>query len=377
MSYERIVTDLLKKAGITVNGCQPYDIKINNKDAYRRIFSEWSIGLGESYMDGWWDCERIDQFIARVLLSGLGEIKFDLKLFLAFVKTKLFNLQSHSRAKQVCEFHYDLDNELFIRMLDPRMVYTCGYWKYAGNLAEAQVAKMELICRKLGLRPGMRILDIGCGYGSFMKYAAEKYDVECVGYTLSREQIKLGEELSRGLPVKFVFEDFRNIKGKYDRIVSIGMFEAVGYKNNRVFMEVCAKAIKDDGYILLHTMGANTTTYINDPWFEKYIFPNGHVPSLAQIAAAAEKLLVIDDLHNFGQDYAKTLLAWNDNFQKAWPELKNRYPERFKRMWEYYLLILAGSFQARNAQLYQIVMSKTGVGHIKTRDLIMSLTMNA
>ncbi len=367
MKYEIVVKELFSKAGITVNGDQPYDIQIHDPRTYKRILAESNLGLGESYMDGWWDCQHIDQFTEKMFLADIINIKPSLNQIIAFLMAKVTNRQSVARASDVCENHYDLGNDLFIKMLDPRMVYTCGYWKNAKNLEEAQIAKMDLICQKLELKSGMKLLDIGCGWGSFMKYASKKYGVECTGYTLSKNQIELGEQLCQGLPITFIFEDYRKIVGQFDRIVSIGMFEAVGYKNFRTFMKVVAKALKKDGHILLHTMGANRSWYASEPWYDKYIFPNGLLPSLSQISKATEHILVVEDLQNIGPDYDKTLLAWNDNFQNSWSELEKNYSPRFKRMWEFYLLQVAGVFRARNQQLWQIILTHPGTKQLDYR----------
>jgi cyclopropane-fatty-acyl-phospholipid synthase len=359
-SYEGFVRREFESAGIRVNGLRGHDIQILDPRAYRAIALQGSLGLGESYIQGLWTTRRLDLLIEALFRSSASRRRYTPSILLRLARATLFNLQSHSRAKQVCDTHYDLDNDLFERMLDKRMVYTCGYWNAAQNLEDAQTAKLDLICRKLGLKPGMKVLDIGCGFGSFMKYAAEIYGVECVGYSLSKEQIAYGEKLCAGLPIRFELEDYRNITGQYDRIVSIGMMEAVGYKNFRAYAEVIHRSLRDDGVALLHTVGHNVTTRITDPWVDKYIFPNGILPSIAQIGSAIEGLFVMEDWHNFGPDYDRTLLAWNENFQKAWPELSARYSKEFKRMWEFYLLSFAGGFRARKWQLWHIVLTKNG-----------------
>jgi cyclopropane-fatty-acyl-phospholipid synthase len=277
------------------------------------------------------------------------------------IKGNLFNLQSFRRAFEVGEKHYDIGNDLFSKMLGETMIYSCGYWKEADGLDAAQKNKMDLICRKLDLRPGQRILDIGCGWGSFAKYAAENYGVSVVGITISKEQREFAENLCKGLSVEFRLQDYRDLDEKFDHIVSVGMIEHVGFKNYRNYMEVAKRCLKTDGLFLLHTIGSMKSGSGTDPWTNRYIFPNGMIPSLKQLAKSVEGLFVIEDVHNFGSYYDNTLMAWCANFEAAWPELKTKYDKRFYRMWKYYLLSCAGAFRARSLQLWQIVLSSDGV----------------
>jgi cyclopropane-fatty-acyl-phospholipid synthase len=257
--------------------------------------------------------------------------------------------------------HYDLGNRLFEAMLDSRMNYTCGYWKNAKNLDEAQLHKLELTCQKLLLKPGMRMLDIGCGFGALAKYAAENYGVKVVGVTISKEQRDYAQQNCAGLPVEIRFQDYRDVNEKFDRIASLGMFEHVGHLNYRTYMNVANKCLSDDGIFLLHTIGSKVSSVASDEWISKYIFPNGMLPSIPQIGNAAEGLFVMEDWHNFGADYDKTLMAWYANFNHHWDQLKSYYDERFYRMWKYYLLSCAGLFRARYTQLWQIVFTKQGI----------------
>ena len=240
-------------------------------------------------------------------------------------------------------------------------MYTCGYWKDASNLEQAQVQKLDLVCRKLGLKKGQHILDIGCGWGSFAKYAAEKYGVSVTGITVSKEQVEFGRKLCAGLQVTFELKDYHDIEGEFDHIVSLGMFEHVGYKNHRAFMQIAQAHLKDGGLFLLHTIGGRFSKHIGEPWITKYIFPNGLIPSVAQIGTAIENIFIMEDWHNFGADYDKTLMSWFRNFDTNWPKLKFAYNDRFYRMWKYYLLACAGAFRARELQLWQLVLSKRGV----------------
>lgn len=357
----RSLAALLARADVQIDGTRPWDIRFNTADAVDRILGQGTLGLGESYMEGGWDAKRLDEFFCRVLRARLNRELKPLHLVLHALRARLFNLQNMKRAWQVGEKHYDLGNDFYTAMLDPRMAYTCAYWKNADNLADAQEAKLELICRKLQLKPGMRVLDIGCGWGSFMGYAAEKYGVECVGVTISAEQTLLGQEKYRHLPVEFRLQDYREINESFDRVVSVGMFEHVGHKNYRTYMQVAYRCLRDDGLFLLHTIGKNRRHAGADPWINKYIFPNGELPSIGQIGDSVDNLFVVEDLHSFGADYDRTLMAWHANFEAAWPQFAEQLGERFYRMWRYYLLCCAGAFRARELQLWQWVLSKQGV----------------
>lgn len=352
---------LAEFAGVAINGDRPFDIQIHNENLYERILRGGALALGESYMDGWWDCRSLDQFIDRILRARLEDrIKKDWKLIWHILQSRIFNLQKSSRAFQVGKRHYDIGNDFYQQMLDKRMLYTGAYWKNAKDLDEAQEAKLELVCRKIGLEPGMTVLELGCGWGSFAKYAAEKYGVKVTGVTVSKEQVELGRKMCNGLPVEIKLQDYRSVSGKYDRVISIGIMEHVGYKNYRTYMKIVNRTLKDDGIALIHTIGSNISDTTSNPWTTKYIFPNGMIPSIAQIGRAMEGLFVMEDWHNFGPDYDKTLMAWYNNFEMAWPDFKDKYGERFYRMWCYYLLSSAGAFRSRHIQLWQIVMTKPG-----------------
>ena len=353
---------LLESAGTKINGKNPWDIKILNQKFYNRVKAEGSLGLGESYMDGWWDCEKLDEFFYRLLLAKIPDrIGLSLPIILDILSAKLFNLQAVSRAFQVGEKHYDLDNKLFSAMLGKTMAYSCGYWRNSKTLDSAQTAKFDLICKKLNLKTGQKILDIGCGWGSFAKYAAKKYKVSVVGVTVSKEQAEFAKKLCAGLSVEIRIQDYRDLHEKFDHIVSVGMFEHVGLKNYKTFFEVAKRCLKDNGLFLLHTIGTLNSRGGTDPWLNKYIFRNGSLPSLSQISLNVKKLFTIEDIHNFGADYDKTLMAWHKKFLNVWPKFKDNYDNKFFRMWNYYLLSCAGVFRSRNGQLWQIVLSPNGV----------------
>lgn len=351
----------LARIGIGLNGRHPWDLKQVQPVVWQRALAEGNLGFGEAYMDGQWECERLDEFFDHLLRSDL------LRGLHSWTQTghqwlaRLANLQSIGRAFQVGQQHYDLGNDFFACMLDRRLTYTCAYWQAgATDLDMAQEHKLDLVCRKLGLAPGMRVLDIGCGWGSFMKFAAERYGVHCTGVTVSAEQVALGQSLCADLPVAFRLQDYRSVNERFDRVVSLGMFEHVGRKNYPVYMDVARRCLVHDGLFLLHTIGRNEPGWGTDPWIHKYIFPNGELPTIAQIGHAAERHFVVEDLHNFGPDYDRTLMAWHANFEANWPQFSHKLGERFHRMWRYYLLSCAGAFRARDLQLWQWVLSPVG-----------------
>ncbi len=361
--YKELVEKLLELADVKINGNRPSDIQIHDDQFYKRAVTEVELGMGESYMDGWWDSENLDELVFKLVRADLlNKVKANLKIALQLAGFYLINMQSRRRAFIIGEKHYDLGNDLFKLMLDNRMIYSCAYWKDAKNLDEAQENKLDLICRKIYLKHGMKVLDIGCGWGGFAKYAAEKFDVKVIGITVSKEQVNLAKEMCKNVPVEIRLQDYRDVNEKFDRIVSVGMIEHVGYKNYSEYFNLASKNLMDDGLFLLHTIGEVKSTKNTDAWTHKYIFPNGMLPSIAQLSKAIEGQFIIEDLHNFGADYDKTLMTWYKNFHDNWDKLKNKYNERFYRMWKYFLLSSAGAFRARNKnQLWQIVLSKKGV----------------
>ncbi|CAI1783496.1 cyclopropane fatty acyl phospholipid synthase [Serratia proteamaculans] len=360
--WYRIVEELLSAAGIAINGNRACDIKVHNPALFKRILQEGSLGFGESYMDGWWDCDRLDGLFTRILQAGVDErLPKNLSDIARIAYTRLFNLQSRKRAWQVGKEHYDIGNDLFRAMLDPYMQYSCGYWKEAETLEQAQLAKLKMICEKLQLKPGMSLLDIGCGWGGLAQYAAENYGVSVHGVTISAEQQKLAQERCAGLEVEILLQDYRDLNLQFDCIVSVGMFEHVGPKNYDTYFRIAARNLKPDGLFLLHTIGANQTNLHVDAWIDKYIFPNGCLPSVRHISEASEGRFVMEDWHNIGADYDRTLMAWYENFKQAWPMLSEGYSERFERMFTYYLNACAGAFRSRDIQLWQVLFSPKGV----------------
>jgi len=360
-SSPKILQELFDEAGVSINGPNPWDMQVHNPIAYSEILSKWSLGMGESYMDGHWDCKKLDQMLTKLLscdmnmrVQGVAKIRFTLEI----ARAKLINLQSKARAFQVGEQHYDIGNDVFELMLDPQMMYSCGYWEHASTLAEAQQHKLEMICKKLQLKPGERLLEIGCGWGGLAAYAAKNYGVEVLGITVSKEQQQLAIQRCQGLPVQIELIDYRDLVGKFDKIVSVGMFEHVGEKNYVIYFETVNRLLSDDGLFLLHSIGSDVTISRTDPWIDRYIFPNGKIPSPMEVGRSIEGIFLIEDWQNFGQDYDKTLMSWHENFTKNWKRLSNKYDNRFYRMWTYYLLSCAAFFRSRQGQLWQIVLSK-------------------
>jgi len=362
------VQQLFSYADVEINGQRPWDIHIHNDNFYTRILKSGTLGLGESYMDGWWDTDQLDEFICKLLRGDLrNKIKAIDDLILS-LQARFANLQNPTRAYEVGEHHYDIGNDLYECMLDKRMIYSCAYWQNASSLDEAQEAKLDLICRKLELQAGMRVLDIGCGWGGTARFAAENYGVEVVGISISKEQVSLAKERCKGLPIEIRLQDYRSLDETFDRILSIGMFEHVGYKNYRTFMKKAHDLLDKNGLFLLHTIGSNRTKRTGDSWMNKYIFPNAMLPSVKQISQAFEGLFVLEDWHNFGPDYDRTLMHWFENFNRNWHLLQDKYGDRFYRMWKFYLLLSAGCFRARHNHVWQIVLSPKGIpGGYKAR----------
>jgi cyclopropane-fatty-acyl-phospholipid synthase len=373
--YAKLAADLLAEADIKVGGARPWDIAVHDARFYKRAIAGGAIGLGESFMDGWWDCPALDQAIARMLRADLrdklkvapwmaADIVAEHLPNLGYIWPGLRPFLSRFRSyRAVAETHYEAGNEFYAALLGKNMLYSCTYWPNATTLDEAEDAKLEMSCRKLGLEPGMRVLDIGCGWGGFAKYTAQHYGVSVVGYTISAEQRALAQEKCKGLPVELRLDDFHNITGTYDRVASFGMFEHIGRGNYDAYMRIVHDHLVDDGVFLLESIGDNISGSQCNPWFQKYIFsaPTSMFPSIKEIAAVAEGRFIVEDWHNFGADYAPTLRAWHVNLVANRDWIVTRYGERFYRMFVFYLLSCAGAFEARVYQMWQILFAKQGL----------------
>jgi cyclopropane-fatty-acyl-phospholipid synthase len=352
---------LLDAASIRVDGNNPWDIRVHDPRFYRKAMLQANLGLGESYMDGWWDCSDLYECFFRLLCAEAEQQALVPLNRIHSLAGKLFNFQKPSRAFTIGKKHYDTGNDLFIAMLGRTMMYSCAFWQDAADLDTAQENKLNLIFRKLGLKPDMRVLDIGCGWGGAARFAAEHYGARIVGITVSNSQAAFARELCSGLPVEIRFMDYRDLTDSYDRIFSIGMLEHVGHKNYGTFFDIVRRCLKPDGLCLLQTIGGNLPVSGTDPWISRYIFPNSMIPSASQITAAFEGRLVLEDWQVFAHDYALTLKAWLHNVEHHWPDLQKNYSERFRRMWRYYLLSCAGAFRARLIQVWQILLSPEGL----------------
>ncbi len=358
---ESIIRELFELAGITIGGSAEGDIRVHDQRFYERVLRDASVGFGEAYMDEWWETDALDVTIDKIMRANLKKkITGSWRMRALTVKALLLNLQAKTRSGASVEAHYDIGNDLYTRMLDARMVYTCGYWKNAKNLTEAQEAKLDLVCRKAGLRPGMRVLDMGCGWGGLASWAAEKYGCTVLGVTLSKDQVSLGNQLWKHLPVELRLCDYRDVRGTFDRVLSVGMMEHVGPKNHRDMMLAIDRCLKPDGVAVVHTIANNRSLRHGTPFIEKYIFPNAVAPSLEQIGRAIAGTFVLEDLHNIGPDYDPTLMAWWHNFDRTYNEIAAKYDRKFYQMWKFYLLAAAGASRSRDGQLYQFVLTKTG-----------------
>lgn len=359
--YRTKAADFLAAADIRINGDRPWDMQVSNDEFFARVFADGSLALGEAYMDSWWDCEALDVFFYKALQARLNKKIQPLNFLWDVVKAKLSNRQTKSLSLKVAEQHYNIGNDLYEKMLGRTMQYTCGYWNQtAKNLDEAQDQKLDLICKKINLQRGERVLELGCGFGGFAQFAASRYRAHVTAVNIADEQIAYAKKWNAGLPVEIVKSDYRDAKGSFDKVVSIGLAEHVGPKNYRTMMRVAERCLADGGLFICHTIGGNFSVMNTDPWIERYIFPNSVIPSAAQLSRAWEGLFVMEDWHNFGADYDKTLLAWWENFNNNWPALEKNYSKRFYRMWKYYLLSCAATFRSRDNNLWQMVLSKGG-----------------
>jgi len=367
MPIPATLQSLTAAADVQFNGSRPWDLQVHNRDLYAALLNHGSLALGDGYVRGDWDCEQLEELIARLLQAGANRPlswSAQLKDLLQLGRDRLLNPQSMARSFIVGRRHYDIDPRVYEAMLDRNMAYSCGYWRTAGDLETAQRDKLQLVCEKLQLQPGERLLDVGCGWGALARFASDHYGVEVVGITVSKRQAAYIRERHGHRPISVAVCDYRQLSTlhpePFDKVASIGMFEHVGRRNDRVFHRAMASALKRDGLMLLHTIGSAETTHRTDAWIDRYIFPGGRLPSASQLCQGLEGQLLIQDWENFGPDYEKTLRAWWANFEQAWPSLRDDIGSDFYRFWRYYLLSCAGYFRSRQGQLWQLVLTHPG-----------------
>ncbi len=369
--FKPLFESLLEGTGVRVDGDRPWDIRVNRDRLYRRTL-RGSLGIGESYIDGDWDCAALDQLFRRVLSANTQKNPL-IRAARAWrgLQARVMNLQTRERSRAVAEEHYDIDHRMYALFLGPWNQYTCCFFDGTDDLGRAEVIKLELLCDKLELKAGDRLLDIGCGWGGFAKYAAETRGCEVTGISLSEEQIRYAAEYTRGLPVAIRRLDYRDLPGSglapFDKISIVGMIEHVGYKNYGRIFGVVHQMLKPDGLFLLHTIGNCEKTSVVDPWIEKYIFRNSMAPAMSQLADAAEGRFAVEDWENYGHFYVPTLQAWYDRFNANWDRIRalktaRPFDERFRRLWNYYLMSSKAAFDVEQLHLWQVVMTRRNSG---------------
>jgi cyclopropane-fatty-acyl-phospholipid synthase len=368
-----LIRALTDRADVGFQGERPWDLQVHNPRLYGDLLNRGSLALGEGYVNGDWDCGALDVLFTRLLSQpacrqvAMGSQPLARLLGQAQqLAERWVNWQSCSRAHMVGQHHYDIDDRVYGAMLDSRRLYSCGYWQDAADLETAQLHKLQRICQKLELSPGQRLLDIGCGWGGLAVHAARHHGVEVVGITVSAQQASYCRDHSGELPIEVLLCDYRSDlvkqQGRFDRVVSVGMLEHVGRRNDRAYFEVVNAQLAADGLALIQTIGSHDTNRALDPWINTYIFPNGRLPSAQQLCHGFEPWFLLEDWENFGADYDITLLAWWRNFERAWPQLMDELGDQFFRVWKYYLLSCAGFFRSGQGQLWQVVLSKKGSG---------------
>lgn len=370
LTPRHIVTDLFARAGVQLDGSRPWDIQVRNPRFYRRAL-RGSLGLGDSYMDGDWDVRELDALFVRLIRANLASSLLARagRAWLG-IRARLGNLQTRVRSLDVARSHYNLDHRLYELFLGPWNQYTCCFFDRTRELEQAEVRKLEMICSKLELTRGDRVLDIGCGWGGFARYASSTRGCHVTGISLSREQVDYARRFTAGLPVDIVEADYRDLPalrpaGSFDKILVCGMIEHVGYRNYRGLMEIVHGLLTRSGLFLLHTIGNGINTRIADPWIVKHIFRNSMLPSMEQLAGALRGLFTVQDWENYGRYYVDTLAAWQRRFEENWERIAlidttPRFDERFRRMFNYYFLSCKAAFDVESIFLWHLVMSRRG-----------------
>lgn len=398
-TMDELLDALLKQLNVT-----PHEFRVTNQNLYERLSGggDFTMIFGEAYMNNEWASNDLAAFFRKIMtFENYGEMLLPLWKESPLQSSKLIwgsivhdlktqwtdhfqNNQSVDMAKRVGEQHYDIPDILYEHMLDPHRQYTCGYWcDGVANLSEAQEAKLKLLIDKLKIPENqtMTILDIGCGWGGLTKAISERYPLCRVeGISISQEQIKYANDTHASAQLKYYYCDYRDLprmKVKYDRIISVGMFEHVGAKNYDVFFDTCRQILTDDGIFVLHTVTHSVQLkyltgqdkFIVNEFLDKYVFPGAYVPTVEQIMTSVQsKDMMYHHIQNLSISYAKTLGAWNANFQKHWLKIQASDPAfftiSFKRMWEFYLLGCMVSFEKKHLQLSQFVFTKNSFGQM-------------
>jgi cyclopropane-fatty-acyl-phospholipid synthase len=328
-----------------------------------RMLAAPSVGFGECYAEGLVEVHGDFLDFANAVTRALARKQAGSYRW-PRLKSRLHALRQNTplRATRNARHHYDLDNDFYRLWLDERMVYTCAYYETPeATLAEAQVAKLDHVCRKLDLQPGMTVIEAGCGWGALALHMAERYDVRVHAYNVSKAQVEWAREQAaeRGLEdrVRFVLDDYRSIDRRCDRFVSVGMLEHVGPANYRVLGDLVRRALEPDGLALVHSIGRSHPRPA-DAWIRKYIFPGGHIPSLGEMAEIFEpNRLTVLDVENLRLHYARTCADWLANFEVVADRVAERFDEAFTRMWRLYLAGASAGFRSGTLQLYQVVFA--------------------
>jgi cyclopropane-fatty-acyl-phospholipid synthase len=362
----KLTARLLERCGLAINGPAARDPQIHDERVYARLLKNGSVGAGEAFMDGWWDARDLSGCLEAVLRADL-DAQFRGALFREKFRELRFqwlNRQTRELSRRVARDHYDLPFEFWRRMLGKTMQYSCAYWERgARDLDEAQVAKMELICRKLQLEEGLSVLETACGWGSLAHHMAAHHGVRVKAFTLSEQQYRYAVAHYSHPRVEFFCADYRDFAArhqgeKFDRIASIGLVEHVGRRNLDVFFRMIQRFMKPEGWALVHGMGKQTPE-ATDPWITRYIFPGGEIPRLSHLVDSISRCaLNVEDLHNLGLSYIPTLRAWLQSLSE--PAGEGAPQGRALRMWVYFLSLSIAAFEARKLQLYHFILSHHG-----------------
>ena len=360
-----VISELLAGAAVRINGDAPWDIQVYDEKVYRLILTQGSLGLGRAYMEGLWDSDQLDETFHRLLAADIDTKMVGwarVRLLGEVLRQRLFNLQSPQRAFQVAEQHYDIGNDVFESMLDSRMIYSCAYWEHASSLEQAQQHKLDMICRKLQLQPGERLLEIGCGWGGLAGHLADR-GAEVDAISLSDAQLAWARRHHMG--PRFLKQDYRDTAGSYDGIVSVEMVEALGREYWPTFMDCVARNLKPGGRAAIQFISIRDDLFdayaASADFIQAYIFPGGLLIRTSEFRRLAEaRGLAWQDQVDFGPDYAETLKTWRVNFNNAVVEgcLPPGFDARFVELWRFYLLYCEGGFRGGGIDVHQVTLVK-------------------